>query len=140
MKLAVTYENGQIFPHFGHTQQFKIYDVSEAGVGGAMVVSAHGAGHGALVGFLRALGVNALVCGGIGGGALEALALAGITVYPGVSGDADQAVAQLAQGTLVYDPNAQCTHHQEAEGHDCAGHTCGGGGEGCPGSQWNLPH
>ncbi len=32
MRVAVTYENGQIFQHFGHTETFKIYDVEEGKV------------------------------------------------------------------------------------------------------------
>ena len=32
MKIAVTYENGQVFQHFGHTEQFKIYEAAEGKV------------------------------------------------------------------------------------------------------------
>ena len=69
MKIAVTYENGQVFQHFGHTEQFKIYEAAEGKVVSARVVETGGSGHGALAGFLRGLGVDTLICGGIGGGA-----------------------------------------------------------------------
>ena len=83
MKIAVTYENGQVFQHFGHTEQFKLYEVEDGRVVSSQVVDTNGSGHGALAGFLREYGVDALICGGIGGGARNALAQAGIQLYPG---------------------------------------------------------
>lgn len=125
MRIAVTYENGQIFQHFGHTQQFKLYDVQEGKVVSAEVVDTNGSGHGALAGMLTALGADALICGGIGGGAQMALAAAGIRLYGGVSGDADAAAAALAAGELNYDPNARCDHHHHDGEHTCGEHGCG---------------
>ena len=129
MKIAVTYENGSIFQHFGHTEAFKIYEIAEGKVVDAQVVSTCGSGHGALATFLRALNVQALICGGIGGGARMALADAGVVVYGGVSGDADAAVAAFLSGGLNYDPQARCSHHDHEEGHSCGDHHdhhCGG--------------
>lgn len=126
MRVAVTYENGNIFQHFGHTESFKLYDVVGGEIKESKVVGTDGNGHGALAGFLRANGVDALICGGIGGGAQAALAEAGIRLYGGVSGSADEAVQALIAGTLGYNPNAQCSHHGHAEG----GHSCGSHGEG----------
>ena len=104
MKIAVTYENGQVFQHFGHTEQFKIYEAAEGKVVSARVVETGGSGHGALAGFLRGLGVDTLICGGIGGGARSALAEAGIQLYPGASGSADAQVEALLAGSLAYVP------------------------------------
>ena len=98
MKIAVTYENGQVFQHFGHTEFFKVYEVEEGKVVSAEVVDTNGSGHGALAGVLVELGVDTLICGGIGGGARNALGAVGITIYGGVSGDADAAVAALGGG------------------------------------------
>ena len=131
MKIAVTYENGMIFQHFGHTEAFKVYEIAEGKVINAQVVSSNGSGHGALAGVLHGLGIQALICGGIGGGARMALAEAGIVVYGGVSGDADAAVAAFLAGGLNYDPDARCSHHdhQHGEGHSCGDHHdhhCGG--------------
>jgi len=127
MKLAVTYENGQVFQHFGHTEQFKLYDVENGSIGESRVVDTNGSGHGALAGFLKELGVAALICGGIGGGARNALNQAGIRIFGGVSGSADQAAADFAAGKLVFDPDVLCSHHGEGhgEGHDCGSHDCG---------------
>ena len=122
MNIAVTYEDGQIFQHFGHTAQFKIYDVADGKVVSAQVVGTGGSGHGALAGFLMQQGVTALICGGIGGGAQAALANAGITLYGGVSGSAYEAVAALLAGTLGYNPNVQCNHHDHQAGHSCGNH------------------
>lgn len=125
MKIAVTYENGHVFQHFGHTAQVKLYEVEAGNVTQTAVVATAGHGHGALADFLREMGVDTLICGGIGAGAQEALAVAGITLYGGVSGDADEAVKALLSGGLCYDPNVHCNHHGEGHGHG-AGHSCGG--------------
>ena len=123
MKIAVTYENGQIFQHFGHTEQFKIYTAEDGKIISSEVVDTNGSGHGALAGLLSALGIDALICGGIGGGAQMALAEAGIKLYGGVSGSCDAAVEALLGGTLGFNPNVKCDHH--GEGHTCGDHGCG---------------
>ena len=125
MKIAVTYENGEIFQHFGHTETFKIYDIADGKVVSAEVVDTNGSGHGALAGFLVAHGVDTLICGGIGGGAQNALAQAGIHLFGGVSGNADEAVNALLAGNLGYNPNVHCDHHDHEAGHSCGDHGCG---------------
>ena len=125
MKIAVTYENGEIFQHFGHTEAFKIYDIADGKVVSAEVVDTNGSGHGALAGFLVAHGVDTLICGGIGGGAQNALAQAGIRLFGGVSGNADEAVNALLAGNLGYNPNVHCDHHDHEAGHSCGDHGCG---------------
>ena len=129
MRIAVTYENGQIFQHFGHTEAFKIYDAEDGKIVSSQVVSAMGSGHGALAGFLSANKVDTLICGGIGGGAQTALAQEGINLYGGVSGDADEAVNALLNGTLGFNPIVKCSHHDHGEsGHSCGSHGCGNHG------------
>ncbi len=127
MKIAVTYENGQVFQHFGHTSQFKIYEVENDTVKSATVVDTDGSGHGALSGFLKAHGVDVLICGGIGGGAQTALTEAGIKFYGGVTGAADMAAVSFIAGSLRYNPDAKCDHHdhEHGEGHTCGEHGCG---------------
>ncbi len=136
MKVAVTYENGNVFPHFGHTEQFKVYDIEDGRIAGSQVVSTDGNGHGALAGMLSALKVDTLICGGIGAGAQAALTEAGIRFYGGVSGSADEAVSALLAGNLAYNPQVQCDHHgheHHGEGHHCGEnkHGCAGHGGGC---------
>ena len=91
MKIAVTYDNGNIFQHFGKTQQFKIYEIEDGNIINSEIVDTNGTGHGALAVFLKALRVKVLICGGIGAGAQNALADAKIELYGGVSGSADDA-------------------------------------------------
>ena len=126
MKIAVTYADGMIFQHFGHTQQFKIYEVENGNIIASEVVDTNGSGHGALAGMLKALDVNVLVCGGIGGGAQAALQQAGIALYGGCFGYADTAVEDLLAGNLRFNPNVRCNHHDHDEGHNCGEHHCGG--------------
>lgn len=126
MKLAVTYSNQEVFQHFGHSEAFKIYEIEAGKVASAEVVPTNGSGHGALAGFLAERGVEALICGGIGGGAKNALAEVSIKVYPGVHGNADEAAKAFAEGKLIYDPNTICSHHHDHEGgENHGGHTCG---------------
>ena len=125
MRIAVTYENGAVFQHFGHTAFFKVYDVADGKVLKSEVISTNGQGHGALSGFLKNAEVDTLICGGIGGGAQSALNEAGIKVLGGVVGNADDAVNALLAGNLVYNPNVKCNHHGEGHEHG-EGHTCGG--------------
>lgn len=134
MKIAVTYENGMIFPHFGHTEQFKVYDTADGKITDTQVVSTNGNGHGALAEFLSSLETEVLICGGIGAGAQAALAQAGIRLYGGVSGSADEAVNALLAGTLKFDPDVHCGHHGHHEGeHQCGAdkHKCAGNGGNC---------
>lgn len=127
MKIAVTYENGEIFPHFGHTEQFKIYDIQDGKIAKSQVIGTNGSGHGALASLLSSLGVDTLICGGIGGGAQTALASAGIRLYGGVQGSADAAVESLLTDSLAFDPNVKCNHHgHHGEQHSCGDHGCGG--------------
>lgn len=132
MKIAVTYENGEIFQHFGHTQQFKIYELENGKIIGTEVVDTNGQGHGALSGFLANAKVEVLLCGGIGAGAQNALNAAGIKFYGGVSGAVDEAVQAYLAGKLVYNAEVHCSHHEHE--HSCGEHHCGADKHGCSGS------
>ncbi len=130
MKIAVTYENGHIFQHFGRTEQFKVYDVQDGKIVGSEVIGSNGIGHGALAGLLADQSIQVLICGGLGGGALNALTSAGIEVCAGAEGDADAAVEAYLAGDLV-DTGANCDHHHgehhcghhgEDGDHECCGH------------------
>ena len=128
MKIAVTYDNGNIFQHFGKTEFFKVYEVEDGKVISSEVIGSNGTGHGALAGLLAEQGIDVLICGGIGGGAQAALEEAGVELCAGAQGEADQAVEAYLRGELV-STGANCDHHHE-EGHSCGhhedGHSCGG--------------
>ncbi len=131
MKIAVTYEDGMVFQHFGHTEQFKIYEVTDGAVTAAEVIGTEGSGHEALASFLKGLGVDVLICGGIGDGAHDALSEQGIELCAGAAGDADKAVAAYLRGDLV-DTGVNCDHHHDAS-HACGGVDDGAGCGGCSG-------
>ena len=127
MRIAVTFADGEVFGHFGHTEKFKIYDVEENRIVSSEIVDTNGQGHGALADFLKSKNADALICGGIGAGAMAALAKAGIRVYAGVSGDTDKAVESLLSGELKYSSEVNCNHHEcgHGEEHSCGAHGCG---------------
>ncbi len=129
MRIAVPYEDGQVFQHFGHTSQMKIYDVEGGSIIKEQIADTTGSGHGALAGFLSGLRVDVLICGGIGGGAQQALAQAGIKLYGGAAGAADDAVRSFLAGTLDYSAEIRCEHHEHHGAHGHCGedkHGCGG--------------
>ena len=127
MRIAVTYENGMIGQHFGHTEEFKLYDVESGKIINEQVISSNGQGHGMLAGVLAEAQADVLLCGGIGMGARMALDEAGIVLIPGVEGDADAVVERYISGTLEFDPDAHCDHHEHDEGHGCHEHENGCG-------------
>lgn len=130
MRIAVTYENGEVFQHFGHTEHFKVYDVEDGKIIESKIIGTNGSGHGALVGILSAIKADVLICGGIGGGAQMALAESEIKLYGGVSGNADEAVNAFIAGNLNFNPDVHCNHHDhehEGKTHTCGEHSCGHG-------------
>ncbi len=138
MKIAVTYDNGEVFQHFGKTESFKIYNVEDNTVVSSEIIGSNGTGHGALAGLLAEQGINVLICGGIGGGAQAALTEAGIELCAGAQGNTDQVVEAYLKGELE-SSGVNCDHHHHEEGHSCgdheSGHSCGDScGSGCGGS------
>jgi len=123
MKIAVTFENNEVFQHFGHTEQFKMYEVKDGKITATEVVSTNGTGHGAIAQFLADNDVDTVICGGIGGCAQKALNENKIKLYGGVSGNADEAVDALLANNLTFNPDVKCTHHENSHGSE--GHSCG---------------
>ena len=141
MKIAVTYDNGNVFQHFGKTENFKVYEVEDDKVVSSEVIGSNGTGHGALAGLLAEQGINVLICGGIGGGAQAALTEAGIEMVAGAQGNTDDVVEAYLKGELV-STGANCDHHHHEEGHSCGsheeGHSCGGSCGGCGGHKSDI--
>lgn len=138
MKLAVTYEDGKVFQHFGHTETFKLYRVEDGQIVATELLASNGTGHGALAELLKRHDIDVLICGGIGGGAQAALAEQGIELCAGAQGSADEAVAAYLRGELI-NTGANCDHHHGEE-HACGSQGCGehgchseGGCGGCHG-------
>lgn len=127
MKIAVPYENGDVFQHFGRTEAFKYYDVEGDQVTPGDVISTNGVGHEDLAALLGSRHVDVLICGGLGEGAKAALDAAGVKVVSGAAGKADDAVAAYLAGELT-DAGANCDHHEEkrqAAGGCAECHGCG---------------
>lgn len=121
MKVAVTYDRGQVGQHFGHTEQFKVYEVEDNRIVSSSLIGTGDAGHCALGGFLGQQGVEVLICGGIGQGAVHALEAAGIALYGGTRGDVDEVVSAYLQGMIEQQAGANCDH-AHGQSSDCHGH------------------
>ena len=144
MRIAVTHENGNVFQHFGHSEEFKVYEVEGKQVVRSEIIGSNGSGHGALARLLSEQKIDVLICGGIGGGAQAALAENGIELCAGASGSADAAVEAYLRGELV-NTGANCDHHHGEEhtcgDHGCGEHGCGGhdcGSSGCGGCHGGI--
>lgn len=136
MHIAIPYYMGQIFQHFGHAPQFKVYEIEDHQVLMEMIVEVEEKGHGAVADLLSSMDVRVVICGNIGENAMRALTNAGIAFYGGVTGDADEAITALVAGGLKYDPEIKCTGHGHGQGcgdcdDDCE--RCGGDCGSCGG-------
>lgn len=115
MKVAVTYEKetGKVFQHFGKTQYFKIYQIEDGKILSSEVIDNGGNGHHAIPPYLKSLGVETLILGNRGQGAIEAIAASGLKEVPGITGSADDAAELFAKGELKPNFEAKCDHHGE---------------------------
>ena len=113
MKLAVAYENGEVFAHFGRTENFLVYEIDGGTINSRELKSSNGMSHGELVGLLASWNIDVLFVGGIGSHAIDLLNAKVIDVYTGVSGDPEKNVIDYLNGKLIYDPTMvhQCSHH-----------------------------
>lgn len=128
-KIAVACENNQVFQHFGRTPEFAVFEISEERkIVDESRLSTGETGHGALAALLDEQGIACLICGGIGGGAIQALSDAGIQVIPGAEGDVHDVVEAVLNGTFVPCEGFVCNHHHGEGGHSCGDHGCGSHG------------
>ena len=132
MRIAVPFADGEVFQHFGHTENFKLYEIEAGQIVSSEIINTDGSGHEALASFLSDRSVSVLLCGGIGGGAQAALSDAGIEICSGAQGDADAAVNAYLNGELD-SAGVNCDHHHEHSEENVCGGGCGGCGGGCGG-------
>lgn len=130
MKVAIPFKNDNIFQHFGMAPAFKVYQLEDKAVVGTELLETGGHGHGAMVNLLVKNAVDCVICGGLGGGAVRALEEAGIKLYAGNSGAADEAVTLLLAGELANNVEAATAGRG---GRRCHGHGHGDEGCGCHG-------
>lgn len=127
MKIAITCENHNVFQHFGHTPGFALFEIENGKVVSEKELSSGDTGHGALATLLAGEKIDLLICGGIGGGAINALGNAGIEVIGGAAGDVREVAEAFAAGMLQVRADFHCNHHHHGEGHTCGSHGCGSG-------------
>ncbi len=140
MKVAIAYENGEIYPHFGHCNTFALYNYygeTTAECEKVLLDSSACQGHSAMAELMRRNGVDAVMAGNMGSEARAALLSMGIVPVVGYSGHADTAADLLVTGQLppLEGEYGGCGGGCGSCGGDCGG-GCGGGdcGGGCCGS------
>jgi len=129
MKVAVSYENGKVFQHFGKTEQFKVYEITDNNIISTCMVESDDQGHIALANLVKNHDIDVIICGGIGPGAQQALTEAGIRFFSGISGDVEEAVQRFLAHSLEPSPISKAMGDdsvQQGCGHNCSGHCSGG--------------
>lgn len=125
MKIAVTCVNGQVFQHFGHCPSFLICEIKDGKMTSQEMLNTQGHGCSLLASFLKQNGVDVVICGGIGAGTKEHMISYGIEILSGASGDAIVQVQNYLAGTLNYNPETECDHHEHEGNHQCHNtHSC----------------
>lgn len=125
MKIAVPYENGQVFQHFGKAAQFKIYEAIDDEIISQEVVDTQGTGHKAMLDLMKEKQINVLICGGVGVAAVGGLLDAGIQILGGAEGSADEQVADFLGGKLHFEDPGACAGCPASGGcaTSCGSHT-----------------
>lgn len=124
MKIAAACEGKEIFGHFGHCTNFMIFDAENEEITGQDSIPNPGHKPGFLPNYLADLGVNVMIAGSMGGGALAIFRERGIEVITGAQGDARMAAEAYLKGDLK-STDAVCREHEhEHDEEGCGGH-CG---------------
>lgn len=122
MKIAVTYENGNIFRHFGNCENFKFYNIEDNKVISTDIINIEPKGQKAVAEFLASQGVTHLICGGLGSEARASLEESKIAYYPKVKALPDEAVELFIAGNLEFDLVQGCCGGGKKD------HSCSSGG------------
>jgi predicted Fe-Mo cluster-binding NifX family protein len=114
MKIAVASEGKMVTGHFGHCENFNIFEVENNQIVKAQSIPNPGHKPGFLPNFLNDMGVKVIISGGMGGGAVEIFNEKGIEVITGASGNADKAVQKFIEGSLK-STDSVCHEHQHSD-------------------------
>lgn len=111
MKIAVASENEMVTEHFGHCENFNIFEVENNQIIKSESIPNPGHRPGFLPNFLNDRGVKVIISGGMGGGAIDIFNEKGIEVITGATGNAQVAAEQYLQGNLK-STGSVCHEHQ----------------------------
>lgn len=118
MKIAVTYDNGNVGQHFGRTEFFKVFTLEEGQLVSGELLSGGDHGHVAKAQFMKDNAIDVVICGGIGQPAAAGVRAAGAEIYPGVTGSVDQVVEDFIAGRLQYNLEAIHAPHGDHHHHE----------------------
>lgn len=119
MKIAVACMGELVAQHFGHCENFSIFETENGKITEVKSIANPGHKPGFLPNFLGDMGVNVIISGGMGGGAVEIFNERKIEVIVGASGNARQAVESYLKGELK-STGSIC--HEHAHAHECGNH------------------
>lgn len=115
MKIAVASEGNMVTQHFGHCENFNIFHSENSEIIKKETVANPGHIPGFLPKYLNDLGVNVIISGGMGGGAVDIFNENNIEVIVGATGDAETAVKAYLNGELESTGSVCHEHQHEGE-------------------------
>ena len=119
MRIAVASENEMVTGHFGHCSNFNIFDADNGKIVKSSSVANPGHKPGFLPNYLNGLGVNVIISGGMGAGAINIFNEKDIEVITGASGNAKAAAEAYLEGKLK-STGSVCHEHQHRG--ECSDH------------------
>jgi predicted Fe-Mo cluster-binding NifX family protein len=117
MKIAVASENQTVTEHFGHCENFQIFDVENNQIVKNESIPNPGHKPGFIPNYLHELGINVIISGGMGGGAIDIFNGHNIEVIVGATGPSKVAAEEYLKGNLK-STGSVCHEHQHHD--ECA--------------------
>lgn len=121
MKIAVPTRENFVDSHFGHCEAFTVFSIDENNqiTGTELIPSLQGCGcKSNIAQVLKDKGVNIMLAGNMGDGAVNVLGHHGINVYRGCTGDVRKLTENFLNG-MINDSGESCKNHSHSDGHQC---------------------
>ena len=112
MLVAITYENGEVFMHYGKTRQFIIFELDNNEIKSERIIDCGEYSHHTLADLLKLNNVDVVICGGCGVHAIESLEAKNIKVYNGACGDVHNVINEYINGKLKFNGATMCDCHK----------------------------
>ena len=111
MRVAITYDDGNVFMHYGKTREFIIFEIENNEIKNEFILPCGEYSHHTLADLLSINNVDVLICGGCGGHAIESLEAKNIKIYNGACGDVHNVIKQYINEELTFNGATECGCH-----------------------------
>ena len=108
MRIAIPVHGDEVFSPMGEAEAFHFYEDDHGRITRQFLVPMEKAGLDSALELLEQYGIDALICGAVSDEERHAVGTAGVMLFPGVSGKADDAALGFLSGSVISDPNNHC--------------------------------